>query len=208
MCRINFLILVWIRHTPKHSSAVLLLRGVQLAPMAASAAMQPMAAEGSSAANVSNLASRNKIGDALLEHCATTNPAEAALWGSKWDAVPEEHACSNLIHEVNATFLTMVYIIPKGRVNAGNHLSQDSAEAYWGGMIFDLKKRFQHSTSQKTKVPAPRTCTVHRRGGDGGFWRSLVVDSTTAAWSPPHRSPSPYVARHAGLVDVLERRQL
>ena len=58
----------------------------------------------------------------------------------------------NEIHELNATFLTTVY-----KMATGGHLSQDSAQNYWGGMIYDLKRRFQHSTEQSTKVRTPMT---------------------------------------------------
>ena len=50
--------------------------------------------------------------------------------------------------------------IPKGRQNAGLHLKQDSAVEYWGGIIYDLKKRFQHSTEHSTKVSS-RACAAY-----------------------------------------------
>ena len=90
--------------------------------------MEPMTSEGSSVATVNTHASQDKIGDALLEHIATSNPEEAAQWGRTWVELPEEHACSNKIHEFNATYLTTIYLIPKGRVNAGDYLSHDGQE--------------------------------------------------------------------------------
>ena len=116
--------------------------------------------DGASTSTASSIASHNKIGDAFLEAIATSNPELAAKWGTKWTSVPEEFACANEIHEFNATFLTSVYVIPKGKTNAGKHLLHDSALDYWSGMIYDIKKRFQHSTEQSTKVSS-RACAAY-----------------------------------------------
>lgn len=120
-----------------------------------------MTMDGESAATVGSQKTREAIADAFLEHVTTSNPELAALWGNKWAHVPEEHACSNKPHEYTAQFLTTVYIIPQGRVNAGSHLSHDVAQNTWGGLIYDLKKRFQHSHEQSTKVERARAaCAI------------------------------------------------
>lgn len=121
---------------------------------ACAAPMQPMTQDGGANSTLGSVASRNKIGDAFLAALSNTNPEPAALFGKKWADVPEEYACANQIHELNATFLTTVYTMTTG-ASKGDHLSQDSAQNYWGGMIYDLKKRFQHSTKQSTKVSTP-----------------------------------------------------
>jgi hypothetical protein len=122
--------------------------------------IMPLRADGESASTAGSIASRNKIGDAFLAHVASSNPELATRWGAKWAEVPEECACSNEVHEFMAQYLTTVYTIPKGRQNAGLHLKQDSAVEYWGGIIYDLKKRFQHSTEHSTKVSS-RACAAY-----------------------------------------------
>ena len=123
-----------------------------LPPTSTSPVMQPMTAEGEASGTAGSKTSRIKFGDAFLAQIKVTNPEHSALWGTDWEEVPEALICSNKIFEYVATFAATVYIIPKGRTNAGHFLSQDSAESYWGGLIFDLKNRFQHSTAQTTKV--------------------------------------------------------
>ena len=115
-------------------------------------AMQPMSAGGSAPGTTSSKTTRDKVGDAFLEHLQITNPDLVARWGLTWTQVPEREACSNTIFEYLATYVSSVYIIPKGRVNAGEHLSQDSAENYWGGMIDDRRKQFQQSAEQSSQV--------------------------------------------------------
>jgi hypothetical protein len=123
-------------------------------------AMQPMTMDGDSAATAGSIKSRDAIGDMFLVHISKTNPELSERWGTQWGQVPEEHACSNELHEYTAQYLTTVYIIPAGRVNAGQHLSQDVAQNTWGGLIYDLRKRFQHSCEQSTKVNLARALLV------------------------------------------------
>ena len=115
-----------------------------------------MTAAGAADGTTGSKQSRDKFGDAFLNEIATTNPDLGQRWGSKWAEVPESEACTNEIMEYVATYAATIYIIPAGRVNAGTHLSQDSAENYWGGMIDDRFKQFQHGTVQTTLVREPR----------------------------------------------------
>jgi hypothetical protein len=166
--------------------------------MPPSEAMTAMTMDGASTSNASNIASHNKIGDAFLEAIASSNPELAAKWGAKWVSVPEEFACANEIHEFNATFLTSIYLIPKGKTNAGKPLSHDSAIEYWGGMIYDLKRRFQHSTEQSTKVRACAMCAC--------LPAERARQRACACFAARLLMPSPRTCLHSGLLHVLERR--
>ena len=115
-----------------------------------------MTTAGAADGTVGSKATRDTFGDAFLNEIAIANPDLALRWGNKWSAVPEHEACANEIMEYVATYSASVYKIPTGRVNAGFHLSQASAENYWSGMIDDRKKQFQDSQRQETKVQSSR----------------------------------------------------
>ena len=130
--------------------------------MASGEAMEPMQAGGSSKGWRRRQAKDAFVdkGNLFLQHLASSNPELAAKYGSEWGAVPEEHAASHELHEMTATFICKVYLIPAGSRNAGQHLDQNTAEGVWSGLLQSIKKRLAKSERRETKVPCAHSAHV------------------------------------------------
>ena len=93
---------------------------------------------------------------------AQTNPEMTVLWGVAFDKIPEQHACAQDLYAFAATFV-VAYVIPPGRVNAGEHYKQDVAEGMWSALFQITKRRFEKSERPETKVRSPLPSAVAAR---------------------------------------------
>ena len=127
------------------------------------APVRRVAAEGDSSCWKAQKDNHSTIGDAFLAWIADNDADLSAKWGTSWDAVPESHACDCDIHAVAAGYLADAHPQAAG-ANKGQLLHYSTAEAYWGGMLQTVHRRFRESELPQTQVCAqalPTPANLH-----------------------------------------------
>ena len=97
--------------------------------------------------------SHSAVGDAFLKWLVDADPELSEKWGMVWDEVAEVHARDVDLHAVAAGYLCGVHPQAAGP-NIGKLLHYSTAEAYWGGMVQTVYRRFSNSERKETKVRA------------------------------------------------------
>ena len=116
------------------------------------AAPREMTSGGISSSWTSAVANHVKVGDAFLMYISGQDEERGARWGTKWEEVPEEQACTQELFGFLATYLAETHRISEGNKNAGQLFDQSTADAAWGGLIQNVKKRFGKSVKPSTTV--------------------------------------------------------
>jgi hypothetical protein len=125
-------------------------------------AIRRVAASGDSTGWNQQKDNHSAVGNAFLTHVSLHEPALSAKWGLVWDEVPEEHACDVDIHAVSAGYLADHHPQAAG-VNKGQLLHYNTAEAYWGGLVQTVAKRFADSERRETTVRVRPCAPVRAR---------------------------------------------
>ena len=124
--------------------------------------LKATSASGESTDWLNGQANQRAIGGQFLECTKERNPELHAVWGDVWLDIPEVHACARALYEFLVSFLILVYIIPKGRVNAGSKLGLKSAQGVFGGLVHQTKNRFTPgSCSARATVRACARACAH-----------------------------------------------
>ena len=108
----------------------------------------PITADGSAPSTVDGKANMVRIANLFLANIAATKSELAALWGSDWASIPEEHACTKKLFEELASYLVYIYT-SKG---TDKFLEHGSILNDWGGLVYNFKQRFLNSKRSETKV--------------------------------------------------------
>ena len=110
-------------------------KGKGASPKGKGKAIEAMTPGGDGASSLSSHANQRRIFGLFLVAATITDHALKAKAGTTFDGMPEEVACSQDIYAFFYTYLTYVYIIGSGAINAGQHLDHTSAKALWSGII-------------------------------------------------------------------------
>ena len=119
-------------------------------------ASQPMSIFGDSISWTAQQKNQLSIANSFLQHLKNDagNKPLVQRWGEQWAFVPEHEAMATELYMHLATYLVHVYVIPAGRVHAGEHMDFKSAEQAWAGALLVQVKRFTSSTRTETVVRA------------------------------------------------------
>ena len=110
-------------------------KGAAAAKAKGKGALEAMVPGGDGVHSLSSHANQVRIFELFLAASTITDAALKAKAGTTFEDMPEEVACSQLIYAFFCTYLTYVYIIASGNINAGKHLDHTSAKAVWSGII-------------------------------------------------------------------------
>lgn len=109
--------------------------GKGASPKGKGKAIEAMTPHGDGASSLSSHANQRRIFGLFLVAATITDHALKAKAGTTFDDMPEEVACSQDIYAFFCTYLTYVYVIGGGAINAGQHLDHTSAKSIWSGII-------------------------------------------------------------------------
>lgn len=113
---------------------------------------------GKAKATINQRNNRLKKCDRFLLHVADMSPELSAQWGTDWDEVPEDELAQRDIWAHMADFLSNVYTIEEGAVNAGQHLGLKTEHGDWSGMIDTARKALEVTGRSETKVRVLAWC--------------------------------------------------
>ena len=93
----------------------------------------------------------------LSDYLGTADAPLREAAGDDFMLVPPDVICACLIWEFLAQYLATVYIICKGRKNAGKHLHDSTAVQLWSGLIQQQHTRFSGggASAEQMVSPAP-----------------------------------------------------
>eukprot|EP00964_Phaeocystis_antarctica_P053824 scaffold31611_cov59-Phaeocystis_antarctica.AAC.4 len=97
--------------------------------------IEAMTPGGDGASSLLSHANQRRIFGLFLVAATITDVGLKAAAGTTFEGMPEEVACNQAIYAYFCTFLTYVYVIGPGAINAGGHLDHTSAKAVWSGII-------------------------------------------------------------------------
>jgi len=135
-------------------------RKMDKSPARATEAVTP---GGKAKSTVNQRNNRLKKCERFLLHVADMSPELSARWGIDWDEVPEDELAQRDIWAHMADFLSNVYTIEEGAVNAGQHLGLKTAHGDWSGMIDTARKALEATGRPATIVralPCPVPCVL------------------------------------------------
>ena len=110
-------------------------KGKAASPKGKGKAIEAMTPGGDGTSSLSSHANQRRIFGLFLVAATITDQALKAKAGTTFDDMPEEVACSQDIYAFFCTYLTYVYVIGGGAINAGQHLDHTSAKSIWSGII-------------------------------------------------------------------------
>lgn len=129
-------------------------RAGKMADKSPARATEAVTPGGKAKSTVNQRNNRLKKCERFLLHVADMSPELSARWGTDWDEVPEDELAQRDIWAHMADFLSNVYTIEEGAVNAGQHLGLKTAHGDWSGMIDTARKALEVTGRSDTKVRA------------------------------------------------------